>query len=194
MIVTNMYYKNEESVTQELKDTTADHFKTDTPKIELSQKQTEKIDTSPLLPSPVLSKKDSVDRKQNSLVEKQEKADTTKVLKKEEKKIETAAIRAEIKKNKEAKISPKEKLFTPVELQRLVNRINTVKAKNKNTANCIQMHITEEGNSRRTIAQIETYLKSNHFTIAGREVVSKKAKGIQIRRVGPCMRITIGSF
>ncbi len=120
-------------------------------------------------------------KEQKLLSEKTEKA----AAKKEE-------IKAnEIKKDQKEK---DEKLFTQEELRQLVVRINASKQKNNISSNCVQLYSTKQGNNKRTIAQIETYLKTQRFAIAGREIIDEKVKGIQVSPNGGCIRITIGSF
>lgn len=87
-----------------------------------------------------------------------------------------------------------EKLFTSEELQQLVNRINKAKEENSINSNCVQIYSTTKGNYKRTISQVETYLKSKRFAIAGREVIEKEVKGIKITPNAGCIRITIGTF
>jgi len=86
-----------------------------------------------------------------------------------------------------------EKLFTLKELQNIVARVNKVIAQNKLRSNCVQLRMVK-ANNRRTVAQIETYLRSKSFSIAGRETITEKVKGIRIARKGACVRLTIGSF
>ncbi|GEO08647.1 hypothetical protein [Segetibacter aerophilus] len=185
----------EKKLAPKVNDTLIHRATTDTPKIILQEKHLENVDTTPLPPPIIPPKKEDTIKKIAVVIDTPKKADTAKVLKQEaKKKIDKADTPVKAKKSEVVKKPRKVKLFTQSELQRLVFRINTFKAKNRISANCVQMHITEQGYSKRTLSQIETYLKSKHFSIAGREVIAKEVYGIQIKRAGTCTRIIIGSF
>jgi len=91
-------------------------------------------------------------------------------------------------------IQQKEKLLSEVELDQLVNRIKVAKDEAGIHLNCVQLHISRHTNNNKIPSQIETYLRSHSFAIAGREIVSKKVKGILITPTDDCIRITVGSL
>jgi hypothetical protein len=195
LILTDMFtHKSEKKISMAAKDTTVNRAAADTQKIELS-KQIENIDTTPPPPPIIPEKKEETLKEAAVITDALKKADTAKVLKKEPgKKVEKVEVQVKVKQPAGVKKAHDEKLFSQAELQHIVSRINAFKVKNKMSANCVQMHITEQGYSKRTLSQIETYLKSNHFSIAGREVISKNVRGIHIMRAGTCVRIVIGTF
>jgi hypothetical protein len=86
----------------------------------------------------------------------------------------------------------KETLFNRKELQQIVVYINRVKEKNNIKANCVQIFSTSQTNNARKMSQVERYLKSHRFTIAGREIISKRVRGIHIVRSGECTRVILG--
>lgn len=97
-------------------------------------------------------------------------------------------------KKEKLKKEQEEKLFNVGELQQIVTRINRAKQGKRGYSNCVQLFSTTETSNTRTISQIETYLRSEGFSIAGRETISKKVRGIQIAPAGGCIRVTVGSF
>lgn len=116
--------------------------------------------------------------------------------KKEDKKKSEEKIKEERKSinQNELKKEQDEKLFSQDELRELVTRINIVKEEHGIYTNCVQIYTTVQGNNKTAVAQVETFLRSKQFSIAGRETISKKVKGIMVTAVGECIRVTIGSF
>ena len=89
-------------------------------------------------------------------------------------------------------ILQKEKLLSDVELDQLVTRINAAKEENGIYLNCVQLRVSRYANNNRIPSQIEAFLRSRSFAIAGRELISKKVKGIQISATNECIRIIVG--
>ncbi|MDB5250114.1 MAG: hypothetical protein JWQ40_4508 [Segetibacter sp.] len=104
-----------------------------------------------------------------------------------EHKIKTS--KAAVKKNADTN-----KPFTQAELKILVKRISRFKENHPSSTNCIQIHTTAAANNKIKARQIERYLKSQKFSIAGRESVATNVSGIQLTPNGSCIRLTIGSF
>ncbi|MCW3105933.1 MAG: hypothetical protein JWQ09_439 [Segetibacter sp.] len=125
--------------------------------------------------------------------EKAAKIEATKIeeKKKDAEKIENAG--KAVKQN-DIKNDQEERLFSEEELQQLITDINTAKEEHDIYSNCVQIYTTRQGNNKRAVSQLETYLRSHRFAIAGRETISKRVKGIQISPVGGCIRITVGSL
>lgn len=90
--------------------------------------------------------------------------------------------------------SPEEKLLTEQDLQQLVNRINLAKEEHNIYQNCVQICSSSRSNNKNNMTNIEYYLRSQRFAIAGRETVSRKVKGIQIVPNGECIRIIVGDL
>ena len=158
--------------------------------------QPKRADSLPAPQPPVVIKKEDAVHK--LLPEKKEslpKAVNVQVSKLDEKKIvaKDAIIDKGDKKNA-AKKDQEEKLFSEEELQQIVSRINVAKESNNISSNCVQIFNTQQTSKTRTVSQVETYLRSQRFAIAGRETISKKVKGIQIAPAGGCIRVTIGSL
>lgn len=87
-----------------------------------------------------------------------------------------------------------EKIFDESELEQLVTRIKKAKQEYGIIPNCIQISTSKSGNNKRATSQIESYLRSRKFSIAGKEVTTSKFSGIQIREGNDCLQILIGSF
>lgn len=177
--------KDEKTVISEKKDEPAlTNAKVDTEVIRVHPKRTVPLPLSPT--APVEKKETPVPKITPPVKQSEEKVSNHTVAKPDDEKKPLV--------KQEGKKEPEEKLFTPDELEQLVGRINRAREENSISSNCVQIHSTKQGNFARTIAQVETYLKSRRFAIAGREVVSKKIKGILINPVAGCIRITIGTF
>ena len=91
-------------------------------------------------------------------------------------------------------MSQEEKILSVAELQQLIDAINTAREENDIYSNCVQIYTTRQAENTKLISQIEAFLKSQQFSIAGREIVSKKVKGIQISPTANCIRVTLGTF
>jgi hypothetical protein len=196
LILTDVFKSgSEKKVSAEVNDTSINRATTDTPKFEYREKHAENVDTTQPPPPITSQKTGDTTKKIEVVIDTPKKAETAIILKKRaEKKVEKADVPVKTEKPAVVKKTRKDRLLTKAELKWLVFRINTFKAKNRISENCVQMHITEERYSKRTLAQIETYLKNKHFSIAGREVIAKEVHGIQITRAGACTRIIIGTF
>lgn len=157
--------------------------KVDSPLISTEEKDFEPPDTVPVVKKPAEFEKDIAEPLPPSSL-------ATIDVKSKEKILVNKPVSAT---NKRAGEKDSKKLFTQSELQTIVARVRKVSAQNKLRSNCVQLRI-EKGNNNRTVAQIETYLKSKGFSIAGRETISEEVKGIKIVPKRPCVRLTIGSF
>ena len=154
-------------------------------------------DTLPAAIPEVLIKKEDTARKvsqsQNAIPEKPVEQAPVKPDEKKENKPES-----ELKGYKQNDVKKdqgqKQSLLNQKELRQIFIRLNRAKANYNIYSNCVQIFTAEAGNNRRAALQVETFLKSHHYTIAGRETVSKKVKGIQITPAGGCIRVTVGSF
>ena len=87
-----------------------------------------------------------------------------------------------------------DKLMNESELQQLMTNIEQKGDENGIYAKCVQLHGTSGGNNKRALEQIEVYLRSKKYTIAGRETVSAHVNGIKLTPGNNCMRVTVGSF
>ncbi len=90
--------------------------------------------------------------------------------------------------------SGEEKIFDESELEQLVSRIKKARQEYGIIPNCIQISTSKSGNNRRATSQIESYLRSRKYSIAGKEITSTKFSGIQIREGNDCLQVWIGSF
>lgn len=154
------------------------------------------VETLPLPKPEVILKKEDTVKIELPLKPTTEKKPATEEVRKtgpkrSDKKVEE---KPKIVKKEKVKKEQEEKLLNAVELQQIVRRINRAKQGKNGYSNCVQLFSTPETSNTRTMSQIETYLKSNHFSIAGRETISKKVRGIQITPAGGCLRVTVGSF
>ena len=87
-----------------------------------------------------------------------------------------------------------EKIFDESELEQLVTRIKKAKQEYGIIPNCIQISTSKSGNNKRATSQVESYLRSRKFSIAGKEVTASKFSGVQIREGNDCLQVLIGSF
>jgi len=108
--------------------------------------------------------------------------------------VEKKEVVNKVDKQKEAKKDQKQNLLNQSEIRQLFIQINRVKGKYNVYSNCVQLFTTEESNNHRSARQVETFLRSHHFTIAGREMIPQKVKGIKVTPAGGCIRVTIGAL
>jgi hypothetical protein len=90
------------------------------------------------------------------------------------------------------KKSAKSTLLTRKELEKIGGSIRKVRAKNKRLNACVQILTVKGSNNGKVAIQVERFLRSRKFTIAGRETTDKTIKGIQLRPNGGCIKLTIG--
>ncbi len=87
-----------------------------------------------------------------------------------------------------------DKIMSDDELSQLVTRIEKTGDDNAIYIKCVQLHSTADGNNKKALAQIESYLRSHKYSIAGRETEPTHVKGIKVSPANGCMRIVVGSF
>ena len=87
-----------------------------------------------------------------------------------------------------------EKIFDESELEQLVVRIKKARQEYGIIPNCVQISTSKTGNNKRATSQIESYLRSRKYSIAGKEMTSAKFSGIQIKEGNDCLQVLIGSF
>ena len=87
-----------------------------------------------------------------------------------------------------------DKLMNESELQQLMTNIEQKGDENGIYAKCVQLHGTSGGNNKKALEQIEVYLRSKKYTIAGRETVSAHVNGIKLSPGNNCIKVTVGSF
>lgn len=87
-----------------------------------------------------------------------------------------------------------DKIMSDYELSQLVTRIEKTGDDNAIYIKCVQLHSTSDGNNKKALAQIESYLRSHKYSIAGRETESAHVKGIKVSPANGCMRVVVGSF
>ena len=87
-----------------------------------------------------------------------------------------------------------DKVMSDGELQQLLSRIEQEGDENGIYAKCVQLRGTSGGNNKTALQQIETFLRSKKYSIAGRETTSPDVNGIKITPGNGCMRLTVGSF
>jgi outer membrane biosynthesis protein TonB len=90
--------------------------------------------------------------------------------------------------------SKEEKLLTDKELQHMLEEVVTKGDENALYLKCVQLWKTDNANNSRAFEQIEAYVRSRGYTIAGRETIRQQAKGLNVGPGNGCMRITVGSF
>ena len=100
-------------------------------------------------------------------------------------------------KKKEVSFKPstkEDKVMSDNELQQLT--ANILKKGNEEGiyAKCVRLHNTTEGNNKSTLLQVEKYLQSQKFVIAGRETVPKHVKGYEVSAIEGCLLLTLGTF
>ena len=87
-----------------------------------------------------------------------------------------------------------DKIMSDGDLSQLVTKIVQSGAENGIYTKCVQLHSTADGNNQKTMQQVENYLRSQKYSIAGRQVVSSHVNGIKVTPANGCMRVLIGSF
>ena len=100
-------------------------------------------------------------------------------------------------KPKEVALKPttkEDKVMSEEELKKLMGDILQKGNEAGIYAKCVQLRNTAEGNNKSTMRQVEAYLRSHKFVIAGRETVSSHVKGYQIVEGDGCLRLTLGTF
>ena len=87
-----------------------------------------------------------------------------------------------------------DKVMSEDDLSKLVTKIVQSGADNGIYSKCVQLHSTADGNNKKAVQQVENYLRSQKYSIAGRQVVSSHVNGIKVTPANGCMRVLIGSF
>ncbi len=87
-----------------------------------------------------------------------------------------------------------DKVMSDGELEQLLTRIVQQGDESGIFAKCVQLRGTSGGNNKTALQQIETFLRSKKYSIAGRETTSADVSGIKITPGNGCMRLTVGSF
>lgn len=87
-----------------------------------------------------------------------------------------------------------DRVLSDDDLSKLVTKIVQSGADNGIYSKCVQLHSTADGNNKKTLQQVENYLRSQKYSIAGRQVVSSHVNGIKVTPANGCMRVLIGSF
>ncbi len=87
-----------------------------------------------------------------------------------------------------------DKVMSDGELQQLVTRIEQQGDESGIYAKCVQLRGTSGGNNKTALQQIETFLRSKKYSIAGRETTSSDVSGIKVTPGNGCMRVIVGSF
>ncbi len=109
----------------------------------------------------------------------------------------TSSFVAKPAKKKEVTFKPstkEDKVMREDELQQLITNILKKGNEEGIYAKCVRLHNTAEGNNKSTLRQVETYLRSNKFVIAGRETVSAHVKGYEVSAIEGCLQLTLGTF
>ncbi len=92
------------------------------------------------------------------------------------------------------RIEQASKLLTQDEQEKLLLDLQDALVEFDVNTNCIKIYRTDNESNNLIFLQIELLLKSHNFTIAGRETISAKRKGIQIGFSNECLKLTVGSF
>lgn len=87
-----------------------------------------------------------------------------------------------------------DKVMSEDDLSQLVTKIVQSGADNGIYSKCVQLHSTADGNNKKALLQVENYLRSQKYSIAGRQVVSSHVNGIKVTPANGCMRVLIGSL
>jgi hypothetical protein len=87
-----------------------------------------------------------------------------------------------------------DKVMTDGELEQLVKNIEQKGDENGIYAKCVQLHSTSGTNNKGAVQQIESYLRSKKYSIAGRETTSSSVNGIKIAAGNGCLKVTVGSL
>ena len=87
-----------------------------------------------------------------------------------------------------------DKVMSDGELQQLITSVEKQGDESGIYAKCVQLRGTSGGNNKTALQQIESFLRSKKYSIAGRETTSADINGIKITPGNGCMRVTVGSF
>lgn len=87
-----------------------------------------------------------------------------------------------------------DKSLSDGEMENIVNDILQKGEENGIYAKCVQLRGTSGGNNKTALQQLESFLRSRKFTIAGRETTSADINGIKITPGNGCMKLTVGNL
>ncbi len=87
---------------------------------------------------------------------------------------------------------PTTKILSNEELSDVYDAINNQIKNKTHLMNCIQIVSVENANNLHAVSQLEQYLTSKNFILAGRETIETGRNGINIKTKGNCIAVIIG--